>query len=202
MSHRTPTGNAIAKPRIELVSVNLTVNGRVCSIRVLDAVVIVRGPTGQRSIQFTEFHRLPGSAPERDNVLERGDLILAIEVPARAERRGSHYLKVLIANPTNSRLYLWRRRWRPTTGAFDPQDSHWAESRTSPGVSQYQKARCATLRWTTAGALKSAIAKSFADAHPLATTPSRLNLLNAPLCAHCKPREHAHERHRRPDFTS
>src|SRR5947209_20615892 len=60
----------------------------------MDADVIVRGPTGQRSISFTDFHRLPGSAPERDNVLERGDLIVAIEVPARPEGRASHYLKV------------------------------------------------------------------------------------------------------------
>jgi hypothetical protein len=29
-SNKTPRGNAIGKPRIELVSVNLTVNGRVC----------------------------------------------------------------------------------------------------------------------------------------------------------------------------
>src|ERR1700758_4146648 len=45
----------------------------------LDANVIVRGIGGERSIPFTEFHRLPGSTPERDNVLERGDLIIAIE---------------------------------------------------------------------------------------------------------------------------
>src|SRR5258708_7279365 len=60
----------------------------------LDANVIVRGRSGERSIPFTEFHRLPADTPERDNVLDRGDLIVAIEVPARAEARGSHYLKV------------------------------------------------------------------------------------------------------------
>src|SRR5438093_4589925 len=60
----------------------------------LDANVIVRGPRGQRSITFTEFQRLPGNTPERDNVLERGDLITSIEVPPRIEGRASHYLKV------------------------------------------------------------------------------------------------------------
>ena len=49
---------------------------------------------GERRIPFTDFHRLPGSTPERDNVLDRGDLIVAIEVPASAEARASHYLKV------------------------------------------------------------------------------------------------------------
>src|SRR6201993_1251685 len=60
----------------------------------LDANVIVRGLNGERSIPFTDFHCLPGDTPDRDNVIERGDLIVAIEVPARIEGRASHYLKV------------------------------------------------------------------------------------------------------------
>src|SRR6201993_333377 len=60
----------------------------------MDALVIVRGKAGERQIPLTDFHRLPGGAPERDNVLDRGDLIVAIEVPARVESRASHYIKV------------------------------------------------------------------------------------------------------------
>src|SRR5271169_2022390 len=60
----------------------------------LDARVVVRGPDEERSIPFADFHRLPGDAPERDNVLGRGDLIVAVEVPASPEGRASHYLKV------------------------------------------------------------------------------------------------------------
>ena len=60
----------------------------------MDANVIVRSRTGERSIPFTHFHRLPDDSPQRDNVLERGDLIVAIEVPARIEGRSSHYLKI------------------------------------------------------------------------------------------------------------
>jgi xanthine dehydrogenase YagS FAD-binding subunit len=60
----------------------------------MDAIVIVRGLAGERRIPFTEFHRLPGSTPDRDNVLDRGDLIVAVEVPANIEARASHYLKV------------------------------------------------------------------------------------------------------------
>ena len=60
----------------------------------MDANVIVRSRTGERSIPFPQFHRLPGDSPERDNVLERGDLIVAVEVPARVEGRSSHYLKI------------------------------------------------------------------------------------------------------------
>src|SRR5437667_5383249 len=64
------------------------------ALAAIDALVIVRGRTGERSIPFTDFHRLPGSTPERDNMLDRGDLIVAIEVPASAEARSSYYLKV------------------------------------------------------------------------------------------------------------
>jgi xanthine dehydrogenase YagS FAD-binding subunit len=64
------------------------------ALAALDANVLVRGPGGKRSIPFTEFHLLPGNTPERDNVLERGDLIVAIEVPQRNEGRASHYLKL------------------------------------------------------------------------------------------------------------
>ena len=64
------------------------------ALAAMDALVIVRGKAGERQIPFTDFHRLPGDAPERDNVLDRGDLIVAIEVPASVEARASHYLKV------------------------------------------------------------------------------------------------------------
>src|SRR6202046_3644107 len=55
------------------------------ALAAMDALVIVRGKAGERQIPFTGFHRLPGGAPERDNVLDRGDLIVAIEVPASVE---------------------------------------------------------------------------------------------------------------------
>ena len=64
------------------------------ALAALDANVIVRGLGGVRLIPFSEFHRLPGNTPERDNVLKRGDLIISIEVPASNEGRASHYFKL------------------------------------------------------------------------------------------------------------
>src|SRR5207245_3283791 len=64
------------------------------ALAALDATVVVRGPAGQRAIAFTDFHRLPGDTPERDNVLGRGDLIVSIDVPTCAEGRASHYLNI------------------------------------------------------------------------------------------------------------
>ena len=60
----------------------------------LDAVVHVEGPGGARTIPFGDFHRLPGDSPESETVLERGELITAIEVPASAVAQRSHYLKI------------------------------------------------------------------------------------------------------------
>src|ERR1700752_4708727 len=49
------------------------------ALAAMDAVVIVQGKKGERRIPFTDCHCLPGSTPEGDNVLERGDLSVAIE---------------------------------------------------------------------------------------------------------------------------
>jgi len=60
----------------------------------VDAVVHVRGAAGERTIPFERFHLLPGSTPQRETVLERGDLVAAVELPASAHARRSYYLKV------------------------------------------------------------------------------------------------------------
>ncbi|WP_282343921.1 MULTISPECIES: xanthine dehydrogenase family protein subunit M [Pseudomonas] len=64
------------------------------ALAALEAVVIVAGPRGERHIDFADFHRLPGDAPERDNVLADDELILAIELPPEGFAAHSRYLKV------------------------------------------------------------------------------------------------------------
>ncbi|MEE4944625.1 xanthine dehydrogenase family protein subunit M [Pseudomonas alliivorans] len=60
----------------------------------LEAVVHVEGRAGRRTIEFADFHRLPGDAPERDNQLADDELITAIELPAPRFTGHSAYLKV------------------------------------------------------------------------------------------------------------
>ena len=60
----------------------------------LDAVVVVQGVAGQRTVPLNEFYRLPGATPHIETVLEPGEVIAAITVPATAAARRSHYLKV------------------------------------------------------------------------------------------------------------
>jgi xanthine dehydrogenase YagS FAD-binding subunit len=62
----------------------------------LDAVVEIEGKAGRREVPLESFHRLPGDAPERDSVLEPGELIVAVRLPAAAASFSAHarYLKV------------------------------------------------------------------------------------------------------------
>jgi xanthine dehydrogenase YagS FAD-binding subunit len=62
----------------------------------LDAVVEVEGRTGTREIPLELFHRLPGDAPDRENLLETGEVIVAVRLPGQAARFAAHarYLKV------------------------------------------------------------------------------------------------------------
>jgi xanthine dehydrogenase YagS FAD-binding subunit len=64
------------------------------ALAAVDAEIHVRGPSGARAIPASEFHRLPGDDPARDNVLAPGELITHIDVPHAAEARRSFYLKV------------------------------------------------------------------------------------------------------------
>lgn len=54
----------------------------------LDAEVEIEGGDGEsRLVPVRDFHRLPGDHPERDNILETGDLITAVILPPPAGGR-------------------------------------------------------------------------------------------------------------------
>ena len=62
----------------------------------LDATVEIEGRGGARTVPLEAFHRLPGDAPERETVLEPGELIVALRLPAEAAAFAGHsrYLKI------------------------------------------------------------------------------------------------------------
>ena len=64
------------------------------ALAALDAIVRVRGPSGEREIPMADFHRLPGDTPERDTNLKPDELIVAVDLPAMPFATRSHYLKV------------------------------------------------------------------------------------------------------------
>src|SRR5258706_6957040 len=146
------------------------------ALAALDAIVIVQGKTGERLIPFTDFHRLPGSTPERDNVLERGDLIVAIEVPARPEGRASHYLKVRDRQSYEFALVS-------AAAAVATNGRQISSVRLAMGGVAHKPWRLSAAEAALRGVslddsdgLKSAIAKSFGHARPLAHNAFKVEL--------------------------
>jgi xanthine dehydrogenase YagS FAD-binding subunit len=60
----------------------------------LEATIHVRGTKGERSIPIADFHVLPGNTPHLETVLEPGDLITHVTLPAPAPGSRSLYLKL------------------------------------------------------------------------------------------------------------
>jgi xanthine dehydrogenase YagS FAD-binding subunit len=142
----------------------------------LDADVIVRGRDGDRSIPFGDFHRPPGDTPQRDTALERGDLIVAVEVPAQEAGRASHYLKV-----RDRQSYEFALVSAAAAVATDGQRIRSA--RLALGGVAHKPWRLTAAETALRGAslddveaLESAIATSFADARPLADNGFKVEL--------------------------
>jgi xanthine dehydrogenase YagS FAD-binding subunit len=64
------------------------------ALAAIGAEVQVLGPDGARSVPIPGLHRLPGDEPQRDTVLEHGELIVAIDLPPLDVARHSAYRKV------------------------------------------------------------------------------------------------------------
>lgn len=64
------------------------------ALAALEATVQVRGPKGEREVAFADFHLLPGTTPERETVLEPGDLVTSVTLPPPRKGSTQHYLKL------------------------------------------------------------------------------------------------------------
>jgi xanthine dehydrogenase YagS FAD-binding subunit len=64
------------------------------ALAALDARVVVMRESGEVRFTFDEFYRLPEDTPERETVLERGDVIVAVEITPGPLQRASAYLKL------------------------------------------------------------------------------------------------------------
>jgi len=62
------------------------------ALTVLDAVICIQSAEKTRRISIHDFYLLPGETPQTENLLQPGELIVAIEIPDFAYK--SYYLKV------------------------------------------------------------------------------------------------------------
>jgi len=60
----------------------------------LEATVHVQGAKGSRAVPIGEFHLLPGSTPQRETVLEPGDLVTHVTLPPPVAGSKQLYLKL------------------------------------------------------------------------------------------------------------
>ena len=64
------------------------------ALAALEATVHVQGAKGARAIPFRDFHLLPGNTPQRETVLEPGDLITHVTLPPTIAGSKHFYLKL------------------------------------------------------------------------------------------------------------
>src|SRR5262249_4679658 len=64
------------------------------ALAALEATVHIQGPKGSRAVSFGDFHLLPGNTPNRETVLEPGDLITQVTLPPPIAGSKQVYLKL------------------------------------------------------------------------------------------------------------
>jgi xanthine dehydrogenase YagS FAD-binding subunit len=64
------------------------------ALTALEATIQVQGAKGRRSIRIEDFYLKPGATPNRENVLEPGDVIVSVTLPPPAPGTRSYYLKL------------------------------------------------------------------------------------------------------------
>jgi xanthine dehydrogenase YagS FAD-binding subunit len=60
----------------------------------IEATIHVTGPSGERTIAFADFHRLPGNSPHIDTNLNPSEIVTAVELPPRGFAVNYSYLKI------------------------------------------------------------------------------------------------------------
>ena len=153
------------------------------ALAALDAVLVTEAAGGGRRIPAQTFHTLPGEAgPEPHNVLQPGELIVAIELPAPA--RQSAYLKV---RERESYEYATVS----AAVAVEAQGGVIRRARVALGSVAHRpwrlndaERRLAGVRLDDRTALRAALDASFADARPLTGNAHKVPLArNAALRA-------------------
>lgn len=64
------------------------------ALAALDATVRVAGPGGERTIPFSEYHRLPGDTPQTDTTLSPDEIVISVDLPEQVVASHYTYLKL------------------------------------------------------------------------------------------------------------
>jgi xanthine dehydrogenase YagS FAD-binding subunit len=137
------------------------------ALSALDCTVRVHSLQGVRAVPIGDFYRLPGTTPDKDNILGRGDVIIGLEIPFRREARRSHYLKVRDRQSYEFALVS-------VAAGLDLDGRTIRSVRLAMGGVAHKPWRLTAAEQALAGVnlddparLREAIARSFTDARPL-----------------------------------
>jgi xanthine dehydrogenase YagS FAD-binding subunit len=64
------------------------------ALTALEATIVIRSVNGERQVPIDAFFLLPGATPDRETVLQPGDLITHVLLPPPHKGARSHYLKL------------------------------------------------------------------------------------------------------------
>jgi len=152
------------------------------ALAALDAVVHLRGAGGVRTLPFAELHRLPGDHPEIDTVLQPGELITAVELPALPSAARSTYRKVRDRSSYAFALVS-------VAAVLDVKDGRIADIRLALGGVAHKPWRAtraeALLRGrpASAQAFRDAAIAELADAKPLSNNGFKVPLATRTIVA-------------------
>jgi xanthine dehydrogenase YagS FAD-binding subunit len=145
------------------------------ALAALDAEIHTKGANGARVIPASEFHRLPGDDPGRDNGLEPGELITHIDIPRASDARRSFYLKV---RERESYEYATVS----VAAVVNGDAGRITAARVALGSVAHKPWRLSAAETALVGArldareLHAALAPAFADARPLAYNAFKIEL--------------------------
>ena len=152
------------------------------ALAALDAVVHLQGASGARTLPFAELHRLPGDHPEIDTVLQPGELITAVELPALPAAARSTYRKVRDRSSYAFALVS-------VAAVLDVKDGQIADIRLALGGVAHKPWRAtkaeALLRGrpASAQAFRDAAIAELADAKPLSDNDFKVPLATRTIVA-------------------
>jgi xanthine dehydrogenase YagS FAD-binding subunit len=145
------------------------------ALAALGASVRTLRPAGERTIAMPGLHRLPGHAPERDTVLEPGELITAVELPPLPWAHRSTYRKIRDRAAFAFALVS-------VAAALDVADGTVREARVALGGVAHVPWRAERAEATLRGASATAATFAAAAAAELdAAAPLRDNAFKVPL---------------------
>ena len=152
------------------------------ALAALDATVHLKTARGERTIPLLELHREPGDRPDIETMLEPGDLITAVELPALPAAARSTYRKVRDRASYAFALIS-------VAGALSIEGGKIAEVRLALGGVAHKPWRAhkaeAALRGgaATADAFRAAAEAELADAVPLQHNAFKIELAKRTIVA-------------------